>query len=245
MRSTKARGLNGGVTSENTASARKLPKRPSDSTTARTRSPSQSNGRSGTGSGRSAIEASAIDPQRPQREILRVQMVLEHEDAREAGAIPVLVVPGAVFALGRDQMLDPALHDRSPSSARGQQAQQRPRRLRRGGGTAAGQLRPVVALAGLAPAAIAVLGALQPPHCALDILVLEVLADGLQAPHHRPGAVDIVDAPASEPRTVMTLSPSHEVDRPLGRFEVRAMPARTQQLETPASQVLGGWVQER
>src|SRR5262245_46065501 len=98
IRSTNARSLNGGVRSAARASAKKVPKRPSESTTAMVQPPTASNGRSAGASGRSGMR-SAVDSQRPEREILGVQVVLQVEDPREARAVPQRVFPRAVVAL--------------------------------------------------------------------------------------------------------------------------------------------------
>src|SRR5215813_6403886 len=109
IRSTNARSLNGGVASAARASAKKAPNRPRESTSAIVRPPTASNGRSAGASGGSGMRA-AIDSQRPEREILGVQMVLQVEDAREPGAVPERVVPRAVVALRSQKIIDAALH---------------------------------------------------------------------------------------------------------------------------------------
>src|SRR3989442_3500474 len=92
MRSTKARTLNGGVTMERTARAKNEPKRPSDSSRPSTRSPSSSNGRRTAQVGASAIEGSAVDPERPEGQGRRVEEGPEHEDAGESRSLSTRVV---------------------------------------------------------------------------------------------------------------------------------------------------------
>src|SRR2546426_10663803 len=99
MRSTKARTLNGGVTMERTARAKNEPKRPSDSSRPSTRSPSSSNGRRTAQVGASAIEGSAVDPERPEGKVSGVEVGLEHEDAGQARPGPPRGLPGAVRTL--------------------------------------------------------------------------------------------------------------------------------------------------
>src|SRR2546425_13220717 len=99
MRSTKARTLNGGVAMERTARAKNEPKRPSDTSRPSTRSPSSSNGRRTAQVGASAIEGSAVDPERPEGKVRGVEVGLEHEDAGKARAGPPRVFPGAVRTL--------------------------------------------------------------------------------------------------------------------------------------------------
>src|SRR5918992_3134647 len=99
MRATNARPLNGGVSPVTTAMPKKAPKRPTDSSTPRTHAPRSSNGRSASERGWSTIEPAAIDPQCPEREVRGVQVVLEHEDPGEAGAVPEPVFPGTIRPL--------------------------------------------------------------------------------------------------------------------------------------------------
>src|SRR5438093_9773633 len=130
MRSTNARTLNGGVTIAISASAKKVPKRPSESTTERVQPPTASNGRSAGESGRSAMLA-AVDSQRPEREVLRVQVVLEIEDAREPGAVPERVLPRAIGVLGSQEILDAARHGGAGRAPRREEAEERPGGLAR------------------------------------------------------------------------------------------------------------------
>src|SRR5215470_12694307 len=108
IRSTNGRSLNGGVRSAARASAKKMPNRPSESTTAIVQPPTASKGRSAGASGGSGMRP-AVDSQRPEREILGVQMVLQVEDARKARAVPECVFPRAVVALCSQQVVDAAL----------------------------------------------------------------------------------------------------------------------------------------
>src|SRR5258706_6713204 len=146
MRSRNARSLNGGVTIAITASAKKVPNRPSESTTEIARPPTASNGRSAGESDRSVMRA-AVDSQRPEREVLRVQVVLEVEDAREAGTVPERVFPRAVGVLGPQQVFDPARHRGSGRPPGREQAEQRPGGLARRRLPCAGQRVVDVALA--------------------------------------------------------------------------------------------------
>src|SRR5207247_9693258 len=47
----------------------------------------------------------AVDAERPEREVLRVQVVLEHEHAREAGPVPEGIRPRAVRPLRVEEVL--------------------------------------------------------------------------------------------------------------------------------------------
>src|SRR5438093_3387713 len=130
IRSTNARNLNGGVTRTARASAKKLPNRPRESTTAIVQPPTASKGRSPGASGRSGMRA-AVDSQRPEREILGVQMVLQVEDPRKARSVPERVFPRPVLALRPQQIIDAALDGRATRATRGKETKERPRGLTR------------------------------------------------------------------------------------------------------------------
>src|SRR4030088_3450007 len=151
MRPTNARSLNGGVTRAASASAKKVPNRPRESTTAIVQPPTASKGRSAGASGRSGMRP-AVDSQRPEREVLGVQVVFQIEDPREARAVPEGVRPRAVVALSPQEIVDAALARGAPRAPRREQAQQRPRGLARDRLAHAGERIVVVALASLAPA---------------------------------------------------------------------------------------------
>src|SRR5262245_2229567 len=110
----------------------------------------------------------AIDAERPEGEVARVEVVLEVEHAREAGAVPEWIFPRPVRLLRAQQIIDAGLHGRPRRRAGGEEGQQRPRRLAGRRRSAAGQLGALIALARLAPAAVGVLVADEPAHRALD-----------------------------------------------------------------------------
>src|SRR5262245_39360019 len=180
---------------------------------------------------------SAVDSQRPEREILGVQMVLQVEDPRKARAVPERVFPRAVVALRSQQVIDAALDGRAARAASGEQAEERPRRLARNRFAHPGELVVVVALAGLAPAAVAVLVALEPADRALHVFVTGIHADGGEPAQHRPGSVDVVHTPAAVPRSVVALGVAQEVDRALRGLEVLPVAERAEELEATTRQV--------
>src|SRR5262245_27880385 len=244
MRTTNGRSLNGGVTSGARASAKKAPNRPRESTSAIVRPPTASKGRSAGASGRSGMRA-AVDSQRPEREILGIQMVLQVEDTRKARPVPESVFPRAVVTLRPQEIVDTPLDGRAPRAAGGEEAEERPRGLARDRFAHAGELVVLVALAGLAPPAVAVLMALEPAHRALHVLVTRIDADGGQPAQHRPRAVNVVHAPAAVPRPVVSLGVAQEIDRALGGLEVLLVAERAQELEPAAGQVLGRRIEQR
>ena len=62
---------------------------------------------------------------------------------------------------------------------------------------------------------------------------------------HRPGAVDVVHAPAAVPGAVVPLRAADEVERALGAARIQAVAQRAEQLEAAAGQVLGGRIEQR
>src|SRR5258705_7436539 len=234
-----ARTLNGGVTAAPSASPKKVPNRPSESTTPIVKPPTASNGRNVGAIGRSGMRAS-VDSQGPEGEVVGVEVVLQVEDPREAGSVPEGGLPRAVVPLRSQEVVDAAHDRRAASAAGGEEPEQRPRGLARPRLAHAGELVVVVALAGLAPAAVLVLVALEPAHRALHVFVPRVFADGGEAAQHRPRAVDVVHAPAPVPRAVVPLRVAEEVDRPLSGLEVLPVAERAEQLEPAAPQGLGG-----
>src|SRR2546426_10698977 len=117
MRSTNARTLNGGVTMVASVCRKNVPKRPSDTTMSIAHRPRASKGTRTGDSGRSAMHGAAIDAERPQREVLRVEVVVQHEHAREPRAVPPRVVPRAVRPLRPHEIRDPALDGRRSLAA--------------------------------------------------------------------------------------------------------------------------------
>src|SRR5258705_267865 len=120
----------------------------------------------------------AIDSQRAEREILGVQMVLQVEDPREACPVPERVLPRAVVTLRSQEIVHTALDSRAARTAGREEAQEGPRGLTRNRLAHAGELVVVVALAGLSPAPVAILMALEPTDRPLDGFVGPIHADG-------------------------------------------------------------------
>src|SRR4029450_13049346 len=125
MRSTNARSLNGGVARAASASAKKVPTRPSEPTMEIVQPPTASKGRSAGATGRSGMRP-AVDSQRPEWEVLGVQVVLQIEDPREARAVPEGVLPRAVLALTAQEIVDAALARRAARAPGREEAQSRP-----------------------------------------------------------------------------------------------------------------------
>src|SRR6185436_15474097 len=159
---------------------------------------------------------SPISAQGPEWKVLGIQVVLEIEDARKAGAVPQGIGPRPLLALRVEKVLDAALHRGPLGAPGGEEPQQRPRGLARDGLAAARPRRVLVGSQRLAPAAVGVLPRFQPGHRAAHVLLRAVLADGADAAEHRPGAVDVVGAPAPVPRPVRVLVASQIPERAPG-----------------------------
>src|SRR5690242_5961644 len=114
MRPSSGHSLKGGVTRAATAWPKKVPKRPRDWTNPMAHRPRPSNGlRAGVTTGSVMHAELAVHAQRPEREVARVEVVLEIEHAREAGAVPERVLPRAVGPLGAEQVADAVVDGRA------------------------------------------------------------------------------------------------------------------------------------
>src|SRR5438552_18394588 len=145
----------------------------------------------------------AVHAEGPEREVAGVKVVLEEEHPREARPVPERILPAAVRPLGPQQIVDARLDRRPRGGADREEPQQGPGGLARDRRAAPGEVRLDVALARLAPAAVGVLPAHEPAYGALHVLVARVHAHGPQPAQHRPGAIDVVDAPAAGPGAIV------------------------------------------
>src|SRR5258708_21905733 len=125
----------------------------------------------------------------------------------------MLLVPLPVGALALGQKAD-ALADRvAVDLARCHQPEQRPGGLRRRADLASAARRVrLIGIAVLAPAAIFALFRDQPGDGAAHVRPLHVDAGGVVGAQHRPGAVDVIRAPAAEPGTVRLLLTAPKID---------------------------------
>src|SRR5690606_16580791 len=150
---------------------------------------------------RASCRTSHVAAQGADREDEPVEVVVDVEVAGEAGAGEVLLVPVAVRPLVVDEPADAGVHGGGPLPG-GQQRQQRPGRLGRGGRAAPDPGRVVVGAHVLAPPAVVVLVRLQPRDGAADRGLLRADAGGDEGGHDAPGPVDVVGAPPPEPGSV-------------------------------------------
>ena len=148
--------------------------------------------------------------------MLAVHVIFEIEDPRKSGACGIVFSPGSVFVLSAEEVFDTALDGVAVRVAAGAESHNRPGGLAGGAGTATFEGRKVVRFAGFSPAAIVILAAFEPVARAADPLLVHVLADRGESAQNLPGAVDVVHAPASVPRSVGFLSAANH-DQQTGR----------------------------
>src|SRR5689334_20517794 len=139
-------------------------------------------------------------------------MVREIKDAREACTCVLRLVPSTVFTLGPQQICYAASNGIAARVSCREQSHNGPCRLR-------WSARPnpfgrglVVRHAALAPPAIGILVHAQPFGSLLNAGLVVIDSDGLEASQHQHGAIDVVDTPASKPRSVGFLLPFQEFD---------------------------------
>src|SRR5439155_1389645 len=174
--------------------------------------------------------SAAVDPQCPEGKVLRVEVILEVEDARESRPVPEPVLPRAVAPLRPAEVFDAALDGAAARAPGREEAEQSPGRLAGRRLADPGELGVGVALARLAPAPVTVLVTLEPAHRSLDVFVTQVLADRAEPAEDGPGAVDVVHTPASVPGAVVPLRVTEEVERTLRRLEIAPVPERAEEL---------------
>ena len=113
---------------------------------------------------RLSVAQAAVAAQRPERPVVAVEVVLEHEVTGEARAREVWLDPLAVGCLRAHQVLDAAHGGGVVERLQGEQGEQRPGRLRGGAGALAPQGGVLVGGAALTPAAIRLLVVFEPAH---------------------------------------------------------------------------------
>src|SRR5207247_2520215 len=182
--------------------------------------------------------SAAVDPQCPEGKVLRVEVILEVEDARESRPVPEPVLPRAVAPLRPAEVFDAALDGAAARAPGREEAEQSPGRLAGRRLADPSELGVGVALARLAPAPVTVLVTLEPAHRSLDVFVTQVLADRAEPAEDGPGAVDVVPPRGAVPGAVVPLRVTEEVERTLRRLESAPVPKRAEELEAAPGQVL-------
>src|SRR5699024_7125174 len=128
-----------------------------------------------------------------------VAMVFEVEHAREAGGVEIATVPQAARRLVGQQPGHAARGFRRLCLAGTQQAEHGPGGLAGGTGALAGCAGGIIRVVAFAPTAVAVLAGFEPAYGALNPVGLHVETALFGRGQHRPGAVNIVRAPAAIP----------------------------------------------
>src|SRR5688572_16708870 len=222
-------------------------------------------------SGFEVCEDPARAAERHQREVVAVEVVVDHEAALqlgalrdalarllvakvharaepvagEAGAGVVRLVPSAVVALRIDEEAEPA-----PNRAlvlaivRRDERDQGPGRLRRRAGAVPAQAVIHVRRTSLAPAAVRVLVGDEPLARRAYVRLSHVLADRRERREHGGSAVNVIDAPATEPRAVRFLLRADEFEPARYGGMIAREPEQPQRLEHVRRHI-GGWRVER
>src|SRR5271156_5152116 len=121
----------------------------------------------------------------------------------------------------------------------GEQTENGPRGLRRGARADAAGGGVVVAAAGFSPAAVGILHHADPLGCLLNLRLVVPDADGFKTPQDQEGAIDIVDAPAAEPASVLFLLVVNELDGALDALVLAAVAVGGKRFENAAGDVHG------
>src|SRR3954453_19048060 len=148
----------------------------------------------------------AVAGERPEWEELRVAVIAQVEHARKAGRGKAMFGPEAVRPLRARQIGDAARHRRMIDRAGRHQAEQGPRGLR--GRARRRLIAPVaelVALPAFAPAAVGVLNGREPLDRPPHRRRRRIDPGRVERAERRPGAVDVVHAPAAEPTALRLL----------------------------------------
>src|SRR5258708_7640408 len=145
---------------------------------------------------------------------MAVEMIPQIEHPRETGPREPGFIPGSIQPLSLDQIAQSMLNFRAPGFARIDQPHQRPGGLRScAGPPGLKSVGIVIGCAGFTPSAVPVLNALKPVGRPIEHSAADVLANSRQAAQALPCAIDVIDAPAPEPRPVRLLLPSKVPDR--------------------------------
>src|SRR3984885_7283602 len=155
----------------------------------------------------------AIPGQRPQREKSRIAVRAQTKDARKTPRGEPRLGPKPVAVLGFGEISDAARHRRMVAAMNRHQPEQGPGGLRcstRRGLVAA--ITEFIAGSILAPSAVGILNADQPVGAGPYRGGVRLKAGGIEGAQYRPGAIDIVHAPAAVPAPVSELGIAQIID---------------------------------
>jgi hypothetical protein len=144
--------------------------------------------------------------ERPERKVNGVAVIAQIEDARKPDRGVPGLIPTPVFALTFDKVADTSGNRRVSNLSGSHQAKQRPGRLR---GDAVGRFAMrysgVVGFGAFAPAAVRMLPGEQPNYRSAYFRRDGVDAECIESRQRRPGSIDVVGAPATEPAAIALL----------------------------------------
>jgi hypothetical protein len=141
-----------------------------------------------------------------------VHVVFEVEDFGEAGAGGFEFGPGAVGVLGAEEVMETVEEAGTGRIVEGAEAHDGPSGLGRRAGAAAFEDWIVVGIAAFAPAAVVVLDAFEPVASAEEPGLMHVEVERAETAENLPGAVDVIDAPATVPGAVTFLLGADIID---------------------------------
>ncbi len=182
--------------------------------------------------------------QRQKGEVLAIHIVLEIEDAWEAGSSGEVFGPGAVIVLAAQEELHAANYGAATCIPAGAKPHNCPGSLAGSTWSSPFESGKVVRLASFAPAAIIILTTFQPVAAAADPFLVHVFTDRGEPSQDLPGSVDVIDTPASVPRAIGLLSAANHFDSSADwkTFSIEA--AGSEQLKDAAGQVGARWVED-
>ena len=176
---------------------------------------------------------------------MTIHVVLQIEHAWETGACDLLFIPRSIGFLRIQQVTQTSLNARPIEIAARADAHDCPCRLRRRAFANALGRWIFVGAASLTPTAVVILTAFKPIAAAQYPILGHVLANRAQAAQNLPGAVDVIDAPASIPRAVLVLSVDQILDGVADGSRLRIEPNVTEQLECACGKVTACWIENR
>src|ERR1700681_3964233 len=164
----------------------------------------------------------AVASKRPDREKFRVTMIAKVEHTRKTGRGELQLRPEAIRVMATQQIVDAACDGAVAHLACRHETEQCPSRL--GGSTRCLFMTLVVecvAVTGLAPTAVCVLGKNQPVDGASDLRRTRTYAGSVESAQDRPRPVDVIYSPTSVPAAVVFLASPQKLDRCRQRGPVR------------------------
>src|SRR5216110_2289791 len=180
-----------------------------------------------------------------QREVLTIHVVLQIEHAWETGACDLLFIPRSIGFLRIQQVTQTSLNARPIEIAARADAHDCPCRLRRRAFANALGRWVFVGAASLTPTAVVILTTFKPIAAAQNPVLRHVLTNRAQTAQNLPGAVDVIDAPAPIPRSILVLSVDQILDCVADGPRLRIKPDVTEEFECACRKVTTGRIENR